>query len=334
MHTRSSFLRARPALAGVAALAAVALVGCSSGGGEASAYPEDTIEIIVPFSAGGPTDTVTRIIAEPMGAELGVQVVAQNVEGAGGTIGAGEAAAAEPDGYTALLHHIGMSTAPALYDDLNYDPIADFQPVGLVSDVPMTIVSRSGLGPTNLEELVAYMQENADTLTLAHAGVGSASNLCGLLLEDALGVDLREVPYDGAAPAMTDILGGQVDVLCDQTTNTVSQIQAGEVDAYAVTTPERIDVLPDLPTASEAGLEGFELSVWHGLYLPAGTPDDIVETLRAALEVALADESVAEQMADLGTAPASAEDATPEALATRLAEQTELWGGILSTLGG
>lgn len=333
MHTRSPLLRARPAFAGAAALVAVALVGCSSGGGEPAAYPEDTIEIIVPFSAGGPTDTVTRIVAEPMSAELGTQVVVQNVEGAGGTVGAGEAAAADPDGYTALMHHIGMSTAPTLYDDLNYDPIADFKPVGLVTEVPMTIVSRSGLGPTNLEELIAYMEENAATMTLAHAGVGSASNLCGLLIEDALGIDLQEVPYDGAAPAMTDILGGQVDVLCDQTTNTTSQILAGEIDAYAVTTPERIESLPDVPTASEAGLDGFELGIWHGVYLPAETPDEVVETLRAALETALADESVIEQMADLGTAPVPADQVTPEALATRLAEQTELWAGILVAPG-
>lgn len=333
-QSRTPQARTRRIAAPVAGLAALSLgltaCGSSSGGGDdASAYPEDTVEIIVPFAAGGPTDTVARIISEPMSDELGVQVIIQNVEGAGGTIGVGQASTADTDGYTALLHHIGMSTAPSLYTDLNYDPVEDFEPVGLVSDVPMVLVSRSGLGPGSLEELVTYIEENESTITLAHAGVGSASNLCGLLLEDALGVDVQEVPYDGTGPAMADILGGQVDVLCDQTTNTSSQILAGQVDAYAVTTPERVGNLPDVPTTAEAGLPDLEVMVWHGLYLPAETDPDIVEALRGALEVALADEGVAEQLADLGTEPVPAEDVTPDALAARLQEQIDLWAGIL-----
>lgn len=327
--------RARLVPPAAAALAlGLVLAGCSSGsGGDPAAYPEDTIEIIVPFAAGGPTDTVTRIIAEPMGEALGQQVVVQNVEGAGGTVGAGEASQADPDGYTALLHHIGMSTAPSLYPDLNFDPVADFEPVGLVTEVPMTIVSRSGLGPTNLSELVTYIQDNASTITLANAGVGSASNLCGLLIEDALGVDLAEVPYDGTGPAMSDLLGGQVDIMCDQTTNTSSQILAGDIDAYAVTTPERVANLPDVPTVAEEGLSELEVSVWHGLYLPAGTPQEIVTTMQEALLAALADDAVVQQMADLGTAPVAPEDATPEALATRLQEQIDLWADILPEPG-
>lgn len=331
-HARTTRRARLVPFAGAVALG-VALAGCSSGGGDPAAYPEDTIEVIVPFAAGGPTDTVARIIAEPMADELGQQVIIQNVEGAGGTVGAGQASQADPDGYTALLHHIGMSTAPSLYDDLNYDPVEDFEPVGLISDVPMTIISRAGLGPTNLEELISYVEENESTVTLAHAGVGSASNLCGLLLEEAMGVDVQEVPYDGTGPAMADILGGQVDFMCDQTTNTSSQILGGEVDAYAVTTPERVEALPDVPTTAEAGLPDLEVSVWHGLYLPAETPTEIVDALQGALETALADESVAEQLADLGTAPVPAEDATPDALATRLDEQIELWSGILTPPG-
>lgn len=327
---------ARLAPPAAAALAlGIALVGCSSGGGgggDAASYPDDTIEIVVPFAAGGPTDTVTRIVAEPMGEELGQQVVVQNVEGAGGTVGAGEASQADPDGYTALLHHIGMSTAPSLYADLNFDPVEDFEPVGLVTEVPMTIISRPGLGPSDMDELVEYIEENEGSVTLAHAGVGSASNLCGLLLEEALGVDVQEVPYDGTGPAMTDILGGQVDVMCDQTTNTASQITSGAVDVYAVTTPERVEVFPDIPTAQEEGVD-LEVSVWHGLYLPAGTPEEIVETLRASLESALADQAVIDALADLGTAPVAADQVTPDALSTRLQEQIDLWAEVLPEPG-
>lgn len=334
MSSRTRSVITRTAGVGVVG-AALLLAGCSGTGGgggdaDASNYPEDTIEIIVPFSAGGPTDTVSRIIAEPMSEELGVQVVIQNVEGAGGTVGAGEASQADPDGYTALISHIGMSTAPALYTDLNYDPIEDFEPVGLITEVPMTIVSRPDLGPTNFAELVTYLQENQASVTLANAGVGSASNLCGLLIEDALGVDLQEVPYDGAAPALTDVVGGQVDLLCDQTTNTTGQILGGQVTAYAVTTPERVETLPDIPTTTEEGYEDLIVTSWHGLYLPAETPQEIVDALQSALATALADPTVAEQFAELGTAPVSADQATPDALATQLAEQTEVWAGILT----
>ncbi|PUB24378.1 tripartite-type tricarboxylate transporter receptor subunit TctC [Promicromonospora sp. AC04] len=322
----------RKVAAYLAALAGLSLTlaACSSGGGgDPAAYPEDDIEVIVPFSAGGPTDTVTRMVAEPMSEELGVQLVVQNVDGAGGTVGAGQAAAADPDGYTVLMHHIGMSTAPALYDDLAYDPVTDFKPVGLVTEVPMTIIARSDFEPETFEDFVTYVQENADTVTMAHAGDGSASNLCGLLLMDALGVQVTAVPYDGTGPAMTELVGGQVDFMCDQTTNTTGQITAGEVKAYAVTTPERIEALPDLPTTAEGGQPDVEVSVWHGLYVPAETPDEVVSTLTDALQVALADQAVIDQMADLGTAPVSEDQATPEAHAALLEEQIATWGEII-----
>jgi tripartite-type tricarboxylate transporter receptor subunit TctC len=309
------------------------LAACSSGA-DPAAYPEDDIEVIVPFSAGGPTDTVTRMIAEPMSEDLGVQLVVQNVDGAGGTVGAGQAAAAEPDGYTVLMHHIGMSTAPALYDDLAYDPVTDFKPVGLVTEVPMTIIARSDFEPDTFEDFVTYVQENADTVTMAHAGEGSASNLCGLLLTDALGVDITAVPYDGTGPAMTELVGGQVDFMCDQTTNTTGQITAGKVKAYAATTPERIEALPDLPTTTEGGQPDIQVSVWHGLYVPAETPDEIVSKLTDSLQVALADQTVIDQMADLGTAPVSADQATPEAHAALLEEQIATWGEIISASQG
>jgi len=310
--------------------------GCGSGGGgdDPEAYPEDNIEIIVPFAAGGPTDTVTRMIAEPMSDELGVQIVVQNVEGAGGTVAAGQAAQAEPDGYTVLMHHIGMSTAPTLYPDLDYDPLTDFKTVGLVTEVPMTIVARKDFEPTTLEELVTYVQGNQDTVTLAHAGVGSASNLCGLLLQDAMGVKVQEVPYDGTGPAMAELVGGQVDFMCDQTTNTSSQITAGEVKGYAVTTPERVESLPDLPTTAEGGLPDLEVGVWHGLYVPAETPDEVVSTLTSALQSALEDQGVIDKMADLGTAPVGADQATPEAHTELLTEQIDTWSGVIGATEG
>lgn len=330
---RAGALRPAAGLA-VAALALTACGGAGGGGGEdAAGYPEEDITFVVPFSAGGPTDTVTRLIADPMSEELGVPIVVQNVEGAGGTIAAGEVAAASPDGYTVLMHHIGMSTAPSLYADLPYDPLEDFKTVGLVTTVPMTIVARPDFEPETFEELVSYLEENADSVTLANAGVGAASQLCGLLLQEALGVKLTEVPYEGTGPALTDLVGGQVDLMCDQTTNTTGQIQAGEIKAYAVTTPERVESLPDLPTTEEAGLPDLQVGVWHGLYVPAETPDEAVQTLNEALKAALEDQNVIDQLADLGSEPASQEEATPEAHTEQLSSQIELWQPIIEEAG-
>jgi tripartite-type tricarboxylate transporter receptor subunit TctC len=307
--------------------------GAGSGGDDAAAYPEEDITFVVPFSAGGPTDTVTRLIADPMSEELGVSIVVQNVEGAGGTIAAGEVANANPDGYTVLMHHIGMSTAPSLYADLPYDPLEDFKTVGLVTTVPMTIVARPDFEPETFEELVTYLEENADSVTLANAGVGAASQLCGLLLQEALGVKLTEVPYEGTGPALTDLVGGQVDLMCDQTTNTTGQIQSGDIKAYAVTTPERVESLPDLPTTEEAGLPDLQVGVWHGLYVPAETPDEIVQTLTEALQSALEDQNVIDQLADLGSEPAPQDQATPEAHTEQLSGQIDLWQPIIEEAG-
>ena len=323
----------RVPLTSLAVLAVMSLAACGGGDADPAAYPESEITFVVPFAAGGPTDTVTRLIAEPMAAELGQQVVVQNVEGAGGTIAAGQVAGEDGDGYQVLIHHIGMSTAPALYPDLDYAPLEDFKTIGLVTDVPMTIVARSDFEPETLEELVTYVEENADTVTLANAGTGAASQLCGLLIEEAIGVDLTEVPYDGTGPALTDLVGGQVDFMCDQTTNTAAQIQSGDIKGYAVTTPERVDALPDLPTTAEAGLPDVEVGVWHGLYVPSETPDEIVEKLTAALKVALADQNVIDSFADLGTAPVTDEEVTPEAHTAKLEEQLDLWTPIIEASG-
>ncbi|MEV0828558.1 tripartite tricarboxylate transporter substrate-binding protein [Nonomuraea rubra] len=326
----------------ITAIGVVSLVAaCSGNGGGTTAtggatgggYPDKNITFVVPFSAGGPTDTVTRMIAEPMAAKLGGKIVVQNVEGAGGTVGAGEVARADPDGYTVLMHHIGMSTAPALYQNLDYKPLEDFQMVGLVTEVPMTVVARKDFAPKTLQELVTYVKANASKVTLANAGIGAASHLCGLLFQTAAGVKLQEVPYEGTGPALTDLVGGQVDFMCDQTTNTSGQISAGEVKAYAVTTPERVKSLPDLPTTTEAGLPQLQVSVWHGLYVPKATPPDVVQKLTEALKVALADQKVIDQMAKLGTAPVPAESATPEAHRAKLQEQIGTWGKVIADAG-
>jgi tripartite-type tricarboxylate transporter receptor subunit TctC len=332
--------RHRAAARTIAAIGAVSLIAaCSGNGGTESGsdsggkYPEQNITFIVPFSAGGPTDTVTRMIAEPMAKQLGGKIVVQNVEGAGGTVGAGEVARAEPDGYTVLMHHIGMSTAPALYKSLGYKPLEDFEMVGLVTEVPMTIVARKDLPPATFQDLVTYVKANSGKVTLANAGIGAASHLCGLLFQSAAGVKLQEVPYEGTGPALTDLVGGQVDFMCDQTTNTSGQISAGKVKAYAVTTPERVKSLPDLPTTAEAGMPQLQVTVWHGLYVPAGTPQEVVQKLSGVLQKALADQGVIDQMAKLGTAPVPAEDATPQAHRTHLDEQLKTWAKIIADAG-
>ncbi|WGF86712.1 tripartite tricarboxylate transporter substrate-binding protein [Marinivivus vitaminiproducens] len=313
-------------------LAAAAFAG-SVAVAEAQDYPTRPVTIIVPFSAGGPTDTVSRLVAEAMSKDLGQQVLIQNVGGAGGTLGAGQAAAAAPDGYTLLIHHIGMSTAPTLYRSLQFDPTQDFSPVGLITAVPMTLVARKDFEPNTLEELVAYIKENGEDVIYANAGIGAASHLCGMLFMSAMDAQMTTVPYQGTGPAMTDVIGGQVDMTCDQTTNTTSQIQGGEVKAYAVTTPERLPTLPDLPTTAEAGLPDLDVTVWHGLYGPKGMPEEIVTKLTASLQTALKDETVMQRFAELGTEPVTDAEATPEALSELLNAQIAQWKPIIEAAG-
>ena len=296
-------------------------------------YPNRPVTFVVPFTAGGPTDTVTRLIAEPMSQVLGQQIVVENVTGAGGTVAAGQVAAAEPDGYTVLMHHIGMSTAPSLYADLPYNPLEDFELIGLVTEVPMTIIGRKDLEPNTLQELIDYVKTNGEAVTYANAGIGAASHLCGMLFMNAIDTQATTVPYEGTGPALTDLVGGHVDFMCDQTTNTTGQIQAGEVKAYAITSGERSPALPDLPTAAEAGLADFELTIWHGLYVPAGTPDAIVQELTAALQTALQDQNVIDSFAELGTTVVGPDLATSEAHRERLASQIELWKPIIEASG-
>ncbi len=300
---------------------------------QAQTFPDRNITVVVPFAAGGPTDTVTRLVAEAMSKDLGQQVIVENVGGAGGTLGAGRVADADPDGYTLLLHHIGMATSATLYRKLSYDTLNAFDYIGLVTEVPMTLVARKDLEPTDLKSLVEYAKTNKDTVTVANAGIGAASHLCGMMFMSAIDTSLVTVPYKGTGPAMTDLLGGQVDIMCDQTTNTTSQIKSGKIKAYGVTSKTPVPSLPNLPVLANAGLPNFEVGVWHGLYAPKGTPKATVDTLSNALRAALRDPNVAKRFNDLGTEPSPTSQATPEALRTHLKQQIDLWGPIIKKAG-
>ncbi|GCL65718.1 tripartite tricarboxylate transporter substrate-binding protein [Pseudaquabacterium pictum] len=265
-------------------------------------YPEKPVTIVVPFAAGGPTDKVARDLGDVLRKQLNQPVIIENVGGAGGTLGAAKVAKAAPDGYTVLLHHIGMATSPALYRKLPYDTLNDFEYVGMVNEVPMTLVGRSTLPANTMPELMKWIDANKGKINLANAGLGAASHLCGLLFQQAVKVDMTTVPYKGTAPAMTDLLGGQVDLMCDQTTNTTQQIEGGKIKAYAVTTPKRLTspALAKLPTLDESGLKGFNVSIWHGMYAPKATPKAVVDKLNAALRTAMKDPEFIKRQEALG----------------------------------
>ena len=266
-------------------------------------YPDKPVTIVVPFTAGGPTDRVARDLAEALRKPLGGQsVIIENVGGAGGTLGAARAAKASNDGYTLLLHHIGISTSPALYRNMTYKTLEDFEYLGMVNEVPMTLIGKPSLPANNMAELMKWIAANKGKINLANAGLGAASHLCGLLFQQAIKTEMTTVPYKGTAPAMTDLLGGQVDLMCDQTTNTTSQIEAGKVKAFAVTTSKRVTTpaLAKLPTLDESGLKGFNVSVWHGLYAPKGTAKAVTDKLNAALKTALNDPEFIKRQESLG----------------------------------
>ena len=296
-------------------------------------YPNRVVTMVVPFTAGGPTDTVARLVAAPMSKVLKQQVIIENVGGAGGTIAGTRVARATPDGYTILIHHIGMSTAPTLYRKLAYKPLEDFEPIGLINEVPMTLVARRNFPPKDLKELISYVKANKDKVTYANAGIGAASHLCGLLFMTSIQTDLTTVPYKGTADVIKDLLGGQVDFSCDQTTNTTSQIKADKVKVYGVTTKKRLASLPNVPTMDEAGIKGFEIAIWHGLYAPKGTPKTVVQALTKALQVALKDATVKQRFNDLGTEPVEEKRATPEALRAQLKSEIERWAPIIKKAG-
>jgi tripartite-type tricarboxylate transporter receptor subunit TctC len=289
--------------------------------------------MVVPFAAGGPTDTVARLIGVPMSKTLGQTIIVENVAGAGGTVAANRVAKSSPDGYTILIHHIGMSTAPGLYRKLPFNPITDFEPIGLINEVPMTLVAKKDFPAKDLKELIAYVKANKDKVNYANAGLGAASHLCGMIFMSAIQTDVTTVPYGGTGPAMNDLLGGQVDFMCDQTTNTTSQIRAGKIKVYAVTTKKRVPSLPNVPTMDEAGLKGFDVSVWHALYAPKGTPKPVIDKLTKALQNALKDPTVKQRFEDLGTEPIALNRATPDALRAHLKAEIDRWTPIIKKAG-
>ena len=299
----------------------------------ANEYPARPISIIVPFAAGGPTDTLARHLARIMTSSLKQRVIVENFTGAGGIIGSARVARSKPDGYALLLTHTGHATSIWLYRKLEFHPVNDFEPIGLVADVPMTLVAKQALPPANLKEFVSYIKANKDTMTYGNAGLGSVSHLCGLLFMSAIEADVQTVPYRGTAPALADLLSGQIDFLCDQTTNTASHIKAGKVKAYGVTTGERVASMPSVPTLNEQGLTGFNMAVWHGLYAPRGTPKTVIDKLSQALQTALKDAMLKARLADFGAHPVSQDKAQPQALRAHLKAEIDRWGPVIKKAG-
>jgi tripartite-type tricarboxylate transporter receptor subunit TctC len=299
----------------------------------AQTYPTGPVTLVVPFAAGGPTDLVARMMSVPMSKFLGQTVIVENTAGAGGTLAAQRVARAPADGQMIFLHHMGMATAPALYKKLNFDPLKDFEYIGQVVDVPMTMLARKDFPAANYNELVAYLKANREKVTLANAGLGAVSHLCGLLFQSQLGIDLNTVPYRGTGPAMNDLMGGQVDLLCDQTTQTVPLIKDNRVKIYGVTTLKRLAALPNVPTLDEQGLKGFDVKVWHGLYAPKNTPKPTLDKLNAALVNAMQDPTVKQRLLDLSSDVVSAERMTPAGLKTHLEAEILKWGPVIKKSG-
>ena len=299
-----------------------------------AAWPDKPVTLVVPYSAGGPTDVVARVLAVPMGHSLGQTVVVENTVGAGGTIAPARVAKARNDGYTILIHHMGMATAPALYKKLPYNPLTDFEYIGQVLDVPMTLLSRKDFPANNFSELLEYVKKNQDKVSLANAGIGAVSQLCGMLFMDRIGVKLTTVPYKGAGPAMNDLMGGQVDLLCDQTTQTAPVIADGKrAKVFGVTTAQRLASMPNIPTLDEQGLKGFDLKVWHGMYAPKGTPKEVIDQLNKALNMALKDDNVRKRIAELSSDLVSPDKATPESLRKQLESETARWAKVIKAAG-
>ncbi|MEY4713063.1 MAG: hypothetical protein RIS88_2513 [Pseudomonadota bacterium] len=319
-------------------LAALAALGVASTTAHANDFPakDKTITIVVPFTAGGPTDRVARDLGEALRKPLGgVTIVVDNAAGAGGSIGANKVARANPDGYTVLLHHIGMATMPTLVRNIPFKVESDFEYLGMINDVPMTVIARPTLPANNYKELVGWINQNKGKINLGNAGVGSASHLCGLLFQSALQVDMTPVPYKGTAPALADLIGGQIDLLCDQTTNTSSQIEGKKVKAYAVTTPKRLTTpaLKDLPTLEESGLKNFQVTIFHGLYAPKGTPADVQKKLNDALKVALKDPDFVKKQEGLGAVVVTDRRTEPAEHKKFVAAEIAKWSPVIKAAG-
>lgn len=319
---------------GVLLLAALAAVPAAAADATANRpAKQKTVTLIVPFTHGGPTDALAQPLAQAMTRALGQTVIEKNVAGAGGTLGAEQVAKAKPDGNTLLLSNIGHATSSALYRRLRYDPVNDFAPIGLVADVPMTLLGRPRLPAADFKELLSYIHTRPGKVTYGHAGIGSASHLCGLLFMKAVKTDFATVAYPGARESLADLLSGQFDLSCDQTTNTLAAIREDRVKSFAVTTKARLRSLPEVPTLAESGLQGFELTVWHGLYAPKGTPQAVLDKLSAALRTALQDPELVAKFAESGVHPAAADQARPEALRARLLAERKKWTAVIKDAG-
>jgi tripartite-type tricarboxylate transporter receptor subunit TctC len=316
-----------------AMLRCIALVAAAGMTATHAQYPSHPVTLIVPFAAGGPTDTVARTLGTAMSKSLGQTVVIENKLGAGGTIAANYVAKANPDGYTIFIHHNGMATVTGLYRNLPYNPMTDFEYIGQVADVPMTLLARKDFPPDNVKELIAYVRANKGKINLANAGLGAVSQLCGMLFMQAVGAEFTTIPFSGTAPAMVALLGGQVDILCDQTTQTIPYIKAGKVKFYGVTTKERVMALPDAPTLDEQGMKDFEIVVWHGLYAPKGTPREALDKLNVALRAALKDPDVAARFADLGAQIVPEAKQTPAGLRDWLKAEIDKWQPLIRKAG-
>lgn len=296
-------------------------------------YPARPVTMIVPFSAGGPGDVIARILGSAMSATLKQSVVIENVVGAGGTLGTNRVARASPDGYTVLLMHVGQATAPALYAKLPFDPVRDFAMIGLVTDVPMILVARPNFPAKDLGELVARIRSDGDKITFGNVGLGSASQLCGLMFMSATATKLTPVYYKGGGPALNDVIAGHIDVYCDPATGPTPYIQSGTIKGYAITSKKRVASLPDVPTSAEAGTPAFDVTTWYGLYAPHGTPKPVIDQLVGALQTALKDPALVSRFAELSMAPVDAERATPEALEAFLKAEIDRWGKIIKAAG-
>ena len=318
----------------VACLAAgVVAGGFAATAAAAEDFPTKPVTLMMPYAAGGPGDTITRIIGAGMSRALGKQFLVENTAGAGGTIGTAKIAASPPDGYSLLVMHFGHAANTALYPNLPYDAVRDFEPIGMVAESPMAIVARKGFPAANLKELIAYVKGQAEKTTFGFAGVGSASHLCGLLFFNATGLSVTAIPYKGTGPALNDLMGSQFDFMCDQTLNVLPSVNAGMIKAYAVTTPTRLAVAPDLPTASEVGLPGFQITVWFGMYAPRGTPQPVIETLSKALQQALQDPEVKSRLASSGAEAVAPERGRPEVLRAHLKAEIDKWVPIIRQAG-
>ncbi len=296
-------------------------------------FPSKPITMVMPYAPGGPGDVITRVFAGAMQKPLGQQIVVDNPAGASGSIGTARVARARPDGYTLLMIHVSHATNQAMYKSLPYHPVDDFEPIGRATSGPMLIAARNGFPAKNLNEFVAYAKANAPKISLAHAGVGSASHLCGLMLMNALGVKFNEIPYKGTGPALNDLLGGQVDLLCDQTSGTVPSVKAGKIQAYAAAGRARIPSLPDMPAMAEAGVQGMDINISFGLYAPKGTPKPVLDKLSAALQVAVVDPEVRARLESMGISAVPLELARPEALRAHLKNEIDTLGGLLVKAG-